>query len=157
MADQCELYGIYVKLYKSLITSIEPNVPIKDIVRAAVAKMESAMTSHAFTNPKYRDAAARFVESYRHRLSSDTRGGQLGHMVGMEVHDVPGSPHDTLLPGMVFTMEPALTIPEDRVYVRLEDVILVTDRGYENLSGFVPIEMDDIERLMSTAGTAKRP
>ena len=39
---------------------------------------------------------------------------------------------------MVFTIEPALTIPEDRVYIRLEDVILVTATGYENLSEYAP-------------------
>ena len=70
----------------------------------------------------------------------------------MEVHDV-NTPHgDKLVPGMVFTIEPALTIPEDRVYVRLEDVILMTETGYENLSEFVPIEIDAIEKLMAEPG-----
>ena len=63
------------------------------------------------------------------------------------------TPHgDVLVPGMVFTIEPALTIPEDRVYVRLEDVILITDTGYENLSAFVPIEIDEVEKLMAETG-----
>ena len=63
------------------------------------------------------------------------------------------TPHgDKLVPGMVFTIEPALTIPEDRVYVRLEDVILMTETGYENLSDFVPIEIDAIEKLMAEPG-----
>jgi Xaa-Pro aminopeptidase len=70
----------------------------------------------------------------------------------MEVHDV-NTPHgDVLVPGMVFTIEPALTIPEDRVYVRLEDVILMTETGYENLSAFVPVEIDAIEKLMAETG-----
>jgi len=53
---------------------------------------------------------------------------------------------------MVLTIEPALTIPEDRVYIRLEDVILITESGYENLSSFVPIEMDAIEKVMAEPG-----
>ena len=53
---------------------------------------------------------------------------------------------------MVFTIEPALTIPEDRVYVRLEDVILMTETGYENLSAFVPIEIDAVEKVMAEPG-----
>jgi Xaa-Pro aminopeptidase len=57
---------------------------------------------------------------------------------------------------MIFTIEPALTIPEDRVYVRLEDVILITPTGYENLSAFVPSEIADIEKLMAEVGFAKR-
>jgi Xaa-Pro aminopeptidase len=162
-ADQRELYGIYVKLYKALMTSIKPNVPVRDILKDVVARMDAAMASHTFTNPKYKEAAARFVDGYRRRIDPPAPapgaparpgggGGSLGHTVGMEVHDV-NTPHgDVLVPGMVFTIEPALTIPEDRVYIRLEDVILVTDTGYENLSAFVPIEMDAIEKLMAEPG-----
>lgn len=92
----------------------------------------------------------RFVDGYRRRDA--TGGGSLGHTVGMEVHDV-NTPHgDVLVPGMVFTIEPALTIPEDRVYIRLEDVIVMTATGYENLSAFVPIEMDEIEKVMAEPG-----
>ena len=102
--------------------------------------------------PKYKEAAVRFVDGYRRRLAPpppgtpNRGGGTLGHMVGMEVHDVPGPPHDTLLPGMVFTIEPALTIPDDRIYIRLEDMLVITDTGYENLSAFAPIEIDAIEK-----------
>ena len=160
-ADQRELYGIYVKLYKSLMTSIKPNVPMREILTDVVAKMDAAMAGHTFNNPKYKEAANRFVENYRRRLNPPAatdpnapprREGSLGHTVGMEVHDV-NTPHgDKLVPGMVFTIEPALTIPEDRVYVRLEDVILMTETGYENLSDFVPIEIDAIEKLMAEPG-----
>ena len=71
----------------------------------------------------------------------------LGHSVGMEVHDVrPAGP--TLEPGMIFTIEPAMTIPEEHVGIRLEDMLLITGSGYENLSASVPIEIADIERAM---------
>jgi Xaa-Pro aminopeptidase len=36
--------------------------------------------------------------------------------------------------------------------IRLEDVLLMTETGYENLSAFVPIEMSDIEKLMAEPG-----
>jgi Xaa-Pro aminopeptidase len=95
------------------------------------------------------------VEDYRRRADfSDDRGGGIGHMVGMEVHDVT-VPFAELRPGMIFTIEPALTIPEDHVYVRLEDMILITASGYENLSGFVPAEIADIEKLMAEKGFAE--
>jgi Xaa-Pro aminopeptidase len=160
-ADQRELYGIYVKLYKALMTSIKPNVAVREILKDVVGKMDAAMAGHAFTNPKYKEAAARFVDNYRRRMNPPAAdpgspprggGGSLGHTVGMEVHDV-NTPHgDVLVPGMVFTIEPALTIPEDRVYIRLEDVILMTNTGYENLSGFVPMEIDAVEKLMAEPG-----
>ncbi len=160
--EQRELYGIYVKLYMALMTSIKPNVPVPDLLEEAVAKMDAAMASHTFTNPKFKAAAERFVDNYRRRANPAPpppdatqrarRGGSLGHTVGMEVHDV-NTPHgDVLVPGMVFTIEPALTIPEDRVYIRLEDVILITETGYENLSEFVPLQIDEIEKLMAEPG-----
>jgi Xaa-Pro aminopeptidase len=144
--EQRELYTTYLRLYQALMTSIRPHATPKAIIDDAVKKMDAYLASASITSAKVRDAAARFVENYRTRPA---RG--LGHFVGMEVHDV-GVAYETLEPGMVFTIEPALTIPEDRVYVRLEDMILVTDTGYENLSSFVPVEVADVERLMAEPG-----
>ena len=152
-ADQRELYGIYVKLYHSIMTSIRPG-PTSEILKDVVKKMDAAMTSHDFKNPKYRDAAARFVDLYRVQLASPRPGATLGHMVGMEVHDVQKD-FTVYKPGMVFTIEPALTIPEDRVYIRLEDMIVITPGGYENMSAFAPSEIDAIEKLMAEPGIAQ--
>jgi Xaa-Pro aminopeptidase len=153
-ADQKERYTIYLRLYQALMTSIRPG-KAGAILRDTVRKMDDVMASYRFENPKNKEAAERFVEGYRRRAeAAGERGGGLGHMVGMEVHDVT-VPFDELRPGMIFTIEPALTIPEDRVYVRLEDVILITSTGYENLSAFVPVEVADIEKLMAETGFAQ--
>jgi Xaa-Pro aminopeptidase len=151
-ADQRELYGVYVQLYQAIMTSIRPG-QATDILKDAVAKMDGVMASYPFRNPKYREAAARFVEGYRSRLSSPR--ASLGHMVGIEVHDVSAGYSGEYKPGMVFTIEPALTIPEDRVYIRLEDMLLITPTGYENMSAFVPVEPDAIEKLMAEPGLAQ--
>jgi Xaa-Pro aminopeptidase len=151
--DQRELYGIYVKLYNAIMSSIRPG-PTSEILKEVVQKMDAAMASHTFTNQKYREAAARFVDGYRTRLVSPRPGATLGHMVGMEVHDVQKN-FTAYQPGMVFTIEPALTIPEDRVYIRLEDMIVITPTGHDNMSGFAPIEIDAIEKLMAEPGLAQ--
>jgi len=148
--EQRELYGIYVKLYNAIMTSVRPG-PTSEILKDIVRKMDEAMASHPFRNQKYKDAAARFVDGYRQRLSSPRPGATLGHMVGMEVHDVQKN-FVVYQPGMVFTIEPALTIPEDRVYVRLEDMLVITASGYENLSSIAPTEIDAIEKLMAEPG-----
>ena len=83
-----------------------------------------------------------FVEMYR-----NNRGGSLGHNVGLEVHDVGGLQAPTLEPGRIFTIEPEMRLEDEHQGVRLEDMILITDTGYENLSAFVPIEIADIEKL----------
>jgi Xaa-Pro aminopeptidase len=140
---QRELYAIYVKLYMALMESIRPGVAPRAIIQSAIARMETVLRGTRFTDARNRTAADAFVERYR-----TTTRNSLGHMVGMEVHDVV-VPFDTLKAGMVFTIEPPITIPDERVYVRLEDVILVTPTGYENLSAFVPMDADGIERLMA--------
>lgn len=53
---------------------------------------------------------------------------------------------------MVFTIEPQFRVPQEKIYIRLEYVILVTENGAENLSGFVPMEIDAIEALMKEEG-----
>jgi Xaa-Pro aminopeptidase len=151
--DQRELYTIYVKLYQALMTSIRPG-KVNDIVQDVVRKMDAVMSAYTFTNPRNREAASRFVAPYRTRAQAASAGRGLGHMVGMEVHDVT-VPYDELKPGMIFTIEPAMTIPDERVYVRLEDVILITPNGYENLSGLAPVDAADIEKLMAEKGFAQ--
>jgi Xaa-Pro aminopeptidase len=142
-ADQRELYGVYVKLYQALMSCIRPNVTARAVMQDAVKKMDGIMASYHFTKPRYREAAQRFVEGYRNNV-----GRSLGHPVGMEVHDVQ-SPQELLKPGYVFTIEPALTVPEERIYIRLEDVIVITEKGYENLSAFVPESIEEVESAMS--------
>jgi Xaa-Pro aminopeptidase len=143
---QREFYTIYLRLYQALMTSIKSHVAPRVIIKDAVAKMDRIMASYKFTDPKIKDAATRFVERYR-----SSQANSLGHTVGMEVHDVR-LPTETLEPGQLFTIEPAMTIPDEHIGIRLEDVILITESGYENLSAFVPIEIEAIERLMAEPG-----
>ena len=147
-ARQREFYTIYLQLYRAVMTSIAVHATPADVVRTAVAKMDGIMAAFPFTDAAIKDAAARFVDAYRTRSSA--RG--LGHEVGMEVHDVRGPQTATLEPGRIFTIEPAMRIEAERLSIRLEDMILITDTGYENLSAFVPIEIEDIERLMAQPG-----
>jgi Xaa-Pro aminopeptidase len=149
-SEQKELYTIYLRLYQALMTSIRPYAKPSEIVADAVEKMETIYGSYAFTQPKIKEAANRFIDMYRYGSRS-----RLGHWVGMEVHDVT-APFDVYKPGMVFTIEPALRIPEEMVYIRTEDTLLITETGYENLSDFVPIEIKDIEKVMAEEGFAEK-
>ena len=108
--------------------------------------MDAVMASFKFSDPKIKDAATAFVERYR-----TDRSNGLGHSVGMEVHDVRMTTQ-TLEPGFIFTIEPAMQIEDEHLGIRLEDMILMTESGYENLSAFVPVEIDAIEKLMAQQG-----
>ncbi|MDQ2920980.1 MAG: M24 family metallopeptidase, partial [Acidobacteriota bacterium] len=143
---QREFYTIYLRLYQALMASIKVHVTPRDIIKDAVAKMDRIMASFKFNDPKIKDAASRFVERYR-----SSRGNSLGHTIGMEVHDVR-LPTETLEPGQLFTIEPAMTIPDEHIGIRLEDVLLITESGYENLSAWLPVEIEAIEKLMAQRG-----
>ncbi len=149
-AWQREYYTIYLRLYQALMTSIKVHVAPRDIIKEAVVKMDAIMAAYKFTDPKIKAAAIQFVERYR-----NSKANSLGHTIGLEVHDVR-LPTETLEPGQLFTIEPAMKIPELNLGIRLEDVILMTETGYENMSAFVPVEIAEIERLMAEPGLSEK-
>jgi len=143
---QRQFYTIYLRLYQALMTSIRVHARPSDIIKDAVVKMDRVMAGYPFTDAVIQAAATQFVDRYR-----NSRTNSLGHNVGMEVHDVR-SPTETLEPGQIFTIEPAMQIAAEHVGIRLEDMLLITEAGYENLSAFVPVEIADIERMMTRHG-----
>ena len=149
-ARQREFYGIYLQLYRALLSSMKVHVAPRDIIKEAVVKMDAAIAAYRFTDPKIKEAAVRFTDRYR-----TSRANSLGHSIGMEVHDV-GPQGETLEPGLVFTIEPAMSIPEESMSMRLEDSLLVTPTGIENLSAFVPLDIDAVEKVMTERGLTKR-
>ena len=52
----------------------------------------------------------------------------------------------------MFTIDPMIWIPEERLYIRIEDVALVTEDSVENLSAFVPSSIEDVERTIKEKG-----
>ncbi len=69
------------------------------------------------------------------------------HFLGLDVHDV-GDFKRPLEEGMVFTCEPGIYIAEENLGIRIENNILVTKKGPVDLMKNIPIEVDEIERLM---------
>jgi Xaa-Pro aminopeptidase len=150
---QREIYTVYLRLYQALMQELQPGRTAREVHAAAFARMNGIVRGFTFTDAKIEAAAKRFVAMF----GPDRRAARVGHWVGMEVHDVDADPDgDVLKPGMVFTIEPALTIPEDRVYIRLEDVIVITGTGHENLSASLPVEIAGIEAVMAEPGLEDR-
>jgi Xaa-Pro aminopeptidase len=76
----------------------------------------------------------------------------LGHYVGLNVHD-PGDYSVPLGPGMIFTIEPGIYIPEEKIGVRIEDMYYVDKDGkLIRLTESLPQTPDEIERIMSRPG-----
>lgn len=73
----------------------------------------------------------------------------LGHYIGLNVHD-PGDYKVPLGPGMAFTIEPGIYIPEENIGVRIEDDFLVdADGKLIKLSAAVPSKAEDVEKAMT--------
>ena len=70
----------------------------------------------------------------------------LCHWIGMDVHDEGGL--QPLAPGMAFTVEPGVYLPDEGLGVRIEDDILITPTGYVVLSRGAPRTVAEIERIM---------
>jgi len=140
-ARQRELYGIYAELYSALLSSIRPG-PASEGLAEAHKNMTAIMSTFKFTDNAIKAAATRFVEGYARARNS------YGHMIGMEVHDVSVNFDGIYKPGMAFTIEPALTIPQERVYIRLEYPVVITATGFDHLSKSLPFDIAAIERFM---------
>ena len=106
--------------------------------------------------PKVTDALDKVAYDYINTHGKDLHGvplgkyfiHSLGHSVGIDVHD----PMDYTKPldkGMVFTIEPGIYIPEEKIGVRIEDVYYVSEDGkLIDLIGNLPHEAADIEAAM---------
>jgi Xaa-Pro aminopeptidase len=75
------------------------------------------------------------------------------HFLGLDVHDI-GNRYLPMKAGMVFTCEPGIYIPEEKLGIRIENDILITDKGPVDLMAQIPIEADEIEDLMAKQNVA---
>lgn len=150
---QKELYGFYLACYREILKAIAPGKTSGQVIQEAGAGMDKVLASAKFTSPAHRKAAEDWVAKYK--KSGESEYPYLGHWVGMATHD--DGPHTgPLKPGMVFTIEPALTVPEEKIYVRLEDVIFINDKGAEVVSTDAPWDIDAIEKVMKEDGMLKK-
>ncbi len=72
----------------------------------------------------------------------------ISHYVGMAVHDVGGTPRGPLRPGMVFALDIYAVFPGEDLGVRVEDTVVITETGCENLTPGLPRTVAEIEAFM---------
>lgn len=144
--DQRRLCAFILEFHRALLNRIRPGVTVDQILDGAADHMRGVLDGITFSKPIYQEAAESAV---RWR-------GHLSHPVGMAVHDVGNYKAHKLEPGMVFAVDPMMWIEAERLYIRIEDVVVVTEDGVENLSAFVPSEPNDIEKLMTEKGVLEK-
>lgn len=128
---------------------------IYEIVRGAQAAAIAAAKPGAIlgrgTGTLY-EVAYNYINTHGKDLTGEPLGKYfihgLGHSVGLNVHD-PMDYTAPLAPGMVVTIEPGIYIPDEKLGVRIEDLILITKDGNEVLTRRLPNEPGAVERLMN--------
>ena len=87
-------------------------------------------------------------------------GRYIGHFIGISVHDVGGAGgpdfRRPLPAGVVFNVEPILALDDRKIHIRLEDTVLLTETGAENLTAEVPAELDQVYALVKERGLTSR-
>ena len=141
-AAQAALYEYIVAYRDALFRYIKPGVTADEVLDRAAADMTQYLVGKTFASPAHLKAVQQGLV-FR---------GHFQHPVGMAVHDVGRVRGVPLRAGMVFTIDPMIWIPEEQLYIRIEDMALVTANGVENLSGFVPSRITDIQRTIGEAG-----
>ena len=166
--EQRRLYGIVLEAQEAAIAAVRPGATILDVIRAAArVYRDYGLEEYEDVDRMGVDKAWGVMPSPTHYLAQGkglTRysavGGigvrDIGHHVGLEATD--GRDYTTPLePGMVFTVEPKLYAPELDIAIMIEDMILVTRTGHENLSARAPRSVADIERVMAEARRGANP
>ena len=127
---------------------------IYEIVRGAQAAVIAAAEPGITLGGK--DGLQRIAYDYINTHGKDLHGKSLGqyfphgvgHSVGLNVHD-PMDYTKPLEPGMIITDEPGIYIPEEKIGVRIEDMLLITPDGNEVLTKRLPSDPDEIEKIMA--------
>jgi len=138
---QREIYEIVLRAQNAAIAAVKPGM---DMCRKGDKSVYKIAYDYINAHGKDREGKA-LGQYFIHGL---------GHSVGLNVHD-PGDLCKPFVPGMVVTVEPGIYLPEENLGVRIEDDILVTETGHEVLSGKLPRNVDEIEKIMTEAATAR--
>lgn len=126
---QREIYGLVAAALKYLVSSYRPGVDSLDDLN---------MRCKAFL----KDHPLRAPDAHGEERTMDTfMPHGAGHHLGLDVHDV-GERYEPLQPGAVFTLEPGIYLPEERIGVRLENDYLVTESGLRELGNALSVDAE---------------
>jgi Xaa-Pro aminopeptidase len=113
------------------------------------------------TLTRLKDAAEQVYRRHGYRDEFLGTGRYIGHFVGISVHDVGGSSgawaDKPFVAGVVFNVEPILQFPERKIHMRLEDTVLLTEKGPENLTAAVPADLEPLYALIREKGVNSTP
>jgi Xaa-Pro aminopeptidase len=119
---QRELYELVLRAQEAAIAAVRPGATLAQIDAAGRKVIADAGLGDAFIHG-------------------------MGHHLGLETHDA--TPLGALEPGSVITIEPGVYLPAERIGIRIEDDVAVTETGHEVLTPGIPRTVAEVERAMA--------
>jgi Xaa-Pro aminopeptidase len=137
--EQEKMYRCVLEARNAIIAAMKPGVTIESL----------------------QEVAAPVYAKHGYAKEFEASGRYIGHFVGIAVHDVIDIVGDAarkpFVAGTVFNVEPILEIPDRKIHIRLEDTIVVTDTGADNLTAGVPAEVEPLYALIRQKGVNSAP
>lgn len=120
-----QIHAAAVNVQEFAIRLLRPGVVLNEYEKLVRRFMGEKLEQLGLIKETGEELVAKY---YPHRTS---------HWLGLDAHDA-GDPAAPLAPGMVLSVEPGIYVPEESIGVRIEDVVLITDKGNEVLSAKLP-------------------
>lgn len=153
---QKRVYQKVLNIQKMIIDMVKPGLRFDELQNATIDSLVEVMLEEGLL----KGAKEELIESGEYRKYYPHG---VSHWLGMDVHDagmieIGGEPRG-LEPGMAFTVEPGLYIPFDDqtappdlrgIGIRIEDNILVTADGHDNMTAGAVKEVDEMEALIGS-------
>ncbi|TVR76743.1 MAG: aminopeptidase P family protein [Chitinophagaceae bacterium] len=140
---QKELYNAVLNSQKECIKLMRVGMTLDEYNKEAAKIIESALIDVKLLNKNdvknQNPKSPLYKQYFMHGVA---------HFMGLDVHDT-GDRYTPLEEGAILTCEPGIYVREEKIGIRLENDILITENGPVDLMGDIPIEAEEIEELMN--------
>jgi len=141
---QKDVYNAVLRVKREAMKLLKPGNVIPEYHKEVGKLMESELLGLGLIDKTDIKSQSAKMPAYRKFFMHGT-----SHHIGLDVHDV-GNIYRKMEPGMVFTVEPGIYIREESLGIRLENDVVITEDGLNDLMANVPIEVEEIEDLMNS-------
>ena len=139
---QKQVYNAVLRVFRQCCDNLKPGKLWKDWQKEAELLIETELVDLKIVDDA-RDKKQDMDNPARKKFFMHG----VGHPIGLDVHDV-GFTTEPMQAGWVMTVEPAIYIRDEGLAVRLENTIVIGERGNTDLMADIPIEAGEIEAAM---------
>ncbi|HVI46455.1 MAG TPA: Xaa-Pro aminopeptidase [Chitinophaga sp.] len=141
-ARQRQYYDAVLRVHKQLRQHVRAGVPVTEIWKASNELLLGELSGLGLCSAEdiRRNGASYYLDKHCYH--------NVAHFLGLDVHDT-GYFYEPLPAGAIISNEPGIYNEEEGIGVRIENDLLVTATGYEDLMEHIPREAEEIEELMN--------